>query len=42
LDAGKNLKTSIGWKEGRLEGTIRLSPSVSFCGGMFVAKLLKK
>ena len=41
LDAGKELKTSIAWREGSCKGTIRLSPSVSCCGGMFVAKLKK-
>lgn len=41
-DASKGFKCSVGWKEGKLKGTLRFSPSVSCCGGMFIGKLTKK
>lgn len=42
LDATKGLNCAVGWKEGTLKGTLRFSPSISCCGGMFIAKLKKK
>lgn len=41
MNAGDKLECAVGWQEGTLKGTIRLSPSISCCGGMFVAKLRK-
>jgi hypothetical protein len=42
LDASEGLVCSVGWKEGKLKGTLRFSPSISLCGGMFISKIGKK
>lgn len=33
--------TELGFAESELKGTIRVLPSISCCGGMYIAKLIK-
>jgi hypothetical protein len=42
MDASEGLVCSVAWGEGKLRGTLRFSPSVSLCGGMFISKIGKK
>ena len=41
LDALEGQHCAVAWRPGHLRETIRLSPLVSRCGGMFIAKLRK-
>jgi 16S rRNA C967 or C1407 C5-methylase (RsmB/RsmF family) len=42
MDATIGFKCSVGWREGKIKGTLRFSPSISSCGGMFIAKIRRK